>query len=1353
MGGKSFTLGRMLAFTTFVVAAFVFFPSTLTAAIGDARINYGQGVSATPQTRFYTNSLNTFGAAGATVAGTANVGWVVSKESPTEDVTVMATQSTTGMLDVYCRNGGTWTKDWSVSVGTSAASRRFDVAFEKTSGVTMILYSTNATPANEMAYRRKTGAGCGVGAWSVATNLDSARMLIAVDWIELVARNTAGTNVIAAGFMDFSGCCGGALSAMIWNGSSWGNEPAAVLDLNVAYQSGSTANGAKSFDLAFESLSGDLIIGWGNSSGNNGTNGFRYATCAAALPCTWSAVQTPAGLLDDATDVNAAPDPSSDAVAFASIGTAGSDLQAWLWSGSAVGAVIANADTSAVGPNPSYTLVDVGWVVNGARRMAVVTYADNPNGYHYIYYDTAGATWRTNANAGFAIPGSPNTTGRHIQMTTNPANTTQVMASFVDNASDLWSKRLAYNGAGGGPATALSTWSNSDAGVALETTVSSITAKSFWYDWIKVNTLVIGASAGTKVANLNSGDTAQYMQSTACATPATCSVFTITPSGAETLNSIKLTQTGTANSADLANVALFYDTDGNYSNGVTGQYGATVANFTGNTVTISGALAMTAGTTYYFYVRNNLLNGANNPKGGQTINYQIAANGDVVTSGGSVKSGAPATLSGVTTVRPQITGYTNTTESGLNYAAACSGCGARIGGGAGFRQTLTISGYGFGSDPGLGSRSSATNKVEVVGAATTAFVDDASVNTNVSAWASSTITVRTDSSIAGNTDASWGANYGGALGLRVTANGVAVPLNLNFYVFPQVTSVTQPAGLPADTAREYNALDTDGVVTLNGTRFGTAQGTGYVRILGCDSVTCAAPASSVVVNSWSTTAIQVQVPPVIADNVYTGSILMAQGTGGNSKTHTYGNTFRILPRITSFTPASGSANDAVVANGNHLCENAAVCPVAFNASNKVTFTSAVDATVFTTWTNTAMTTEVPVGAATGAVVLKSNTYDSNGLSFTVVSSLPNDPTALNQFQNAGLTQAIAVGGGASSTPVRFTMTMQAVAPGGTLFPQLEYKPIGSAFTCGVGVCATAVEGTGVAGPGPTDCAVVANGCAIAISPTDNIYHWRARVRRNKSGTDYFSNWVSFPTSGNAETITDLAVDTIAPAITNINGGIPGTNSTTVTWDTSGEVSTSQVQYNITGTFVNNCAVNNDCTPLDVTAVLNHSVAIANLDSGTTYFFRVRSKDAAGNETISANNTFVTSSVTQPAKTVRFHAGTFANGVVLGGSATSTTFAVAIPEVATTTKSAYLVLRAIYSTTGTAPNGIAIQVNTEPSVTYQLPGVSSTGNIRLVHPVAQLRVGTATNTISVSPEINTSLNIISSDVFVTYSYTP
>jgi hypothetical protein len=570
---------------------------------------------------------------------------------------------------------------------------------------------------------------------------------------------------------------------------------------------------------------------------------------------------------------------------------------------------------------------------------------------------------------------------------------------------------------------------------------------------------------------------------------------------------------------------------------------------------------------------------------------------------------------------PTLAGYTNSTEAALNYSASCTDCGARIGAGAPFRQTIVISGAGFGV-VSAGNRASAANKIEVVGAATDIIADG-----NVTDWTDTAITFLTDTAVSGNADSDWGTNFGGASALKVTAGGLASNA-LNFYLFPQVTSISVPT-VTADAAREYDAGDSDGVITLNGTRFGTASTSGWVRVLGCDAASCSSPTGSATTTSWSNTAITVQVPIIIADNAYTGSLAMQQGTGGNNKQDIYtASGFRILPRIIGFNPTNGEAGDAVTVNGNHFCQyNDGTCPGAFNATSSVTFLNGVDATAFSGWTDTAITTAVPPGAVTGNATTTSNGYASNGKLFTVNSSIPNAPTSANQFRNSGLTDAIAVGAYTSSTPAYFTMTMSANGSGGTLYPQIEIDPIGTAFSCSSGVCAQANEGDGVAGVGPVDCANPANNCAIASSTANGSFHWQARVRRNKGGTDYYSPWVPFGGNGDPNGV-DFILDTIAPAISNIASST--TDSTaTVTWDTAAEQSSSQVQYNTDNNFNDDCAVNNDCTTIDWSYVTSHLVNIGSLDVNTLYYFRVRSRDQANNETKSAVYTFRTAGAQTP----------------------------------------------------------------------------------------------------------------------------
>ncbi|MBI3671722.1 fibronectin type III domain-containing protein, partial [Candidatus Azambacteria bacterium] len=636
-----------------------------------------------------------------------------------------------------------------------------------------------------------------------------------------------------------------------------------------------------------------------------------------------------------------------------------------------------------------------------------------------------------------------------------------------------------------------------------------------------------------------------------------------------------------------------------------------------------------------------------------------------------------------------------------------------------------------------GSRSSATNNVKV---GTHQIAD-----TNVTIWTPTLITFLTDSSAVGDTDTDWGANFGGASALTVTSGSQAAS-GLNFYVFPQITSVTQPAGFAADTAREYDAADTDGVITLNGTRFGSSQGTGSATIV----------AQTATINSWINTAIQAQVSPAIVDTVNTGSISMTQGAGANGKTHTYAGTLRVLPRITGFTPTSASEGGAVTVNGNHFCQGVS-CPVAFSASDKVTFTSARDATTFTSWSATAMATTVPVGAVTGNVVLTSNAYTSNGKSFTVLSNTPSDPTSLDQFKDVGFTQSIAVGGTASSTPIYLKQTMEVPGiSGGTLYPQFEYQLIGAAFSCvGGGVCGSAVEGTGSASPGP------ATG-SKSITPADGSYHWQARTRHNKTGADYYSNWVSFGGNSDPNGI-DFTIDTTAPTITNVSSGTPGSNSATITWNTSGELSTSQVEY---GT--DSGLVGSSLTTLDQTMVLNHSVALVNLNSGTVYYFRVKSKDAAGNlATSSPIQSFSTTSITQPAKTTQTY---IVGNTGIISAPTTWYFTLNAPETSLNLQSAYL---EVYGLVFGGTNPIDLQVNAVPVSSYSVSAANATffkflykipnqADLNLNDtltggPPATCAYGSGgnppCNNIVVTPGAGMSVYISSAKLIFTYSYTP
>lgn len=106
------------------------------------------------------------------------------------------------------------------------------------------------------------------------------------------------------------------------------------------------------------------------------------------------------------------------------------------------------------------------------------------------------------------------------------------------------------------------------------------------------------------------------------------------------------------------------------------------------------------------------------------------------------------------------------------------------------------------------------------------------------------------------------------------------------------------------------------------------------------------------------------------------------------------------------------------------------------------------------------------------------------------------------------------------------------------------------------------------------------------------------------------------------TVSNGSADTTAPTISAQNVSNISASGATIAWTTN-EAATSQVDYGTTTSY-------GQSTALDSSLVTSHSVPISGLSVGTLYHYRVRSKDAAGNERIGTDATFTT---TQAADTV------------------------------------------------------------------------------------------------------------------------
>jgi len=159
----------------------------------------------------------------------------------------------------------------------------------------------------------------------------------------------------------------------------------------------------------------------------------------------------------------------------------------------------------------------------------------------------------------------------------------------------------------------------------------------------------------------------------------------------------------------------------------------------------------------------------------------------------------------------------------------------------------------------------------------------------------------------------------------------------------------------------------------------------------------------------------------------------------------------------------------------------------------------------------------------------SRTLNGTGAAANVA---PDLPAALGQFKTDG-TAALAAGAWTNQTSIVLKFTMLDASPVDTLTPEVEIKPLGTAFT-GAGLrTGASVASTGAPVQGVVTVTGLTNGSQ---------YHWRARTRDAAGQT---SGWVSF--GGNAESTRDVGVDTSAPSGSIVvNNGSAWTRTRSVT---------------------------------------------------------------------------------------------------------------------------------------------------------------------------------------------------------------
>jgi len=172
-----------------------------------------------------------------------------------------------------------------------------------------------------------------------------------------------------------------------------------------------------------------------------------------------------------------------------------------------------------------------------------------------------------------------------------------------------------------------------------------------------------------------------------------------------------------------------------------------------------------------------------------------------------------------------------------------------------------------------------------------------------------------------------------------------------------------------------------------------------------------------------------------------------------------------------------------------------------------------------------------------------------------------------------------------------------------------------------------------------------------LSPATT-YHYRVRSR------DAAGN---LGISGNNTFTTSAAADTTPPSLSGTTAGNITTSNGTITWTTN-EASDTQVDYGTTNAYGSSSSLN-------ASLVTSHSQTLSGLSASTTYHYRVKSRDAAGNLAVSGNHTFTTLSVGDTTPPV-ISGITASNVTGLGATITWTTNEGATSKVEYGTSTAY-----------------------------------------------------------------------------------
>jgi hypothetical protein len=400
--------------------------SATPAGAADGMIVYGESTLTTPKYRLWYAS-GTWGSEASAPAAGSVIQWVVTKSAP-----VVRNQKIIGVLSsdnslkfaIWYGTSSVWSDITpSPSPATvSITTRRFDIAAEMNSGRIMTAYYNNSAGAVTYAVYSTTAS-----AWvDGPTSVPMASLTGTVNWVRL--KSMPGTDRIALAVLDSNSD----ISAAIWNGSSWIDNVNLTASASIATE--------ESFDIAWETLTGDLLALWGTGT----TTNYRkwYSTTGTWAP----AASAGPNIAATANWIRLCSDLTSNRIGFTSL-DGGSDWNVSIWRPSSTEGWSALPTEDAAMSGNAFRQTDCAWEAKSGEFLAVAVDDLGTTDNKFDWITWSGGTWSpaspsvTAANNNTVLVGNIT----YLGLVPDP-NTDNITAYAIDSSSYV--KSTVWDGTG-----------------------------------------------------------------------------------------------------------------------------------------------------------------------------------------------------------------------------------------------------------------------------------------------------------------------------------------------------------------------------------------------------------------------------------------------------------------------------------------------------------------------------------------------------------------------------------------------------------------------------------------------------------------------------------------------------------------------------------------------------------------------------------------------------------------------------------------------------------------------------------------------------------------------------------------